>query len=180
MGYSETPFCYYGAVIYDSDFDGKKLLEFLLKNCREEALIIKKIMKYDENKIVDEETKSILEDVCYSDEVQTIADAVKELENTLPHDVVCECCMDNEDFVVRRFDSGENIVFSTDKRVDDDISFCYFIILREPLAWKNDHPAGRRIEKKIIKTLKKRTSGFLRDNIDWSKRLGVLMGIYRS
>lgn len=178
MGYSETPFCYQGAIIYDSDFDGNKLLRLSLKNNGTDKAIIDKILKYDDQQIMSDEIKNIIADICVSDELQTLAEVKEELTEVLPRDIVSECIMDTLDFDVRSYDSGDSIVFISENSIDKDIDFCYFITLENPMRWKHNRPARKWNVRKIIKCLKKGTTNFLKDDIEWSKRLGVLSGIY--
>ena len=79
MGYTEMPFYYQGAIIYDSDFDAEKLLRMSLKNSGEEKEVIEKILNYDENQVMSEEIGSILRELCFSDDLQTITDVKKNL-----------------------------------------------------------------------------------------------------
>lgn len=179
MGYSETPFCYQGAIIYDSDFDGNKLLRFSLENSGTGKATIDKILKCDDKQIMSDEIKNIIADICISDDLQTLAEVKEELAEVLPCDIVSECIMDTMDFYIRSYDSGDSIVFITEKGIDDNIDFCYFITLENPMRWKYNRPLRKLSERKIIKGLKKGTNKFLKDDINWSKRLGVLNGIYR-
>ena len=179
MGYTEMPFYYQGAIIYDSDFDAEKLLRMSLKNSGEEKEVIEKILNYDENQVMSEEIGSILRELCFSDDLQTITDVKKNLLDTLPCEIVSHACMDNDDFHVRSFDGEDSIIFSADSTSNGDSDWCYFIILENPMAWIGDVPANKRISKKIIKSIKKGTKEFLKDDINWWERLGVLTGIYQ-
>jgi len=178
MGYSQTPFFYDGAIFYHRDFDARKVLVYCLEEFGIKKSDVKKIKKLPYNKPLSKKLRAIIETVICTDGAKTLADLRDDITSFLVNDIVSEGSLDGQDYMVRRFDYEESAVFCGEHFSDDDISSCFFITLLTTYPWKYSEYDDPSSEQEAAELIRKRLSNFVKDDIDWTKRLGELSGIY--
>ena len=178
MGYSQVPFYFHGAIFHDKDFDAKKVLVCCLEDYGAKKSQIRKIKRLAYNKKLSKKHRAIIDLVIDSDDAKTLNDLRDDINSYLTDDLVSEGHLDGLDYMVRKFDFEEQAVFSGDDYFDDDISECFFIAFTTTFPWKYEEYDGPKSKSEAAEFIKKRLGYILRDDIDWTKRLGEISGIY--
>ena len=179
MGYSLTPFYFHGAIFRHKDFDAKKVLICCLEDFGVKKSYIKKVKKLPYNKPLSNKVRAIIDTVIDTEGAKTLNDLSEDINTYLADELVKDGHIDGLDFMVRKFDYEEQAVFANEERLDDDISECFFISIPTAFPWKYSEYDGPKSKQEAAEFIKKQLSYLLRDDIDWTKRLGELSGIYR-
>lgn len=178
MGYSQTPFYFHGAIFRHKDFDARKVLICCLEDYGMKKSYISKIKKLPYNKRFSKKIRAIINTVIDTEGADTLDDLKEDINIYLTDELVKENHLDGLDFMVRKFDYEEQAVFVSEDCLDDDITECFFISIPTTFPWKYGEYEGPKSKQEAVEFIKKRIGYLLKDDIDWTKRLGELSGIY--
>ena len=69
-----------------------------------------------------------------------------------------------------------DFVFDNDETEDEYVEECYVFSLRQPFVWDISEHKGFRTRNEVVGHIKEAAAVLLKDDIDWDKRLGYLIG----
>jgi hypothetical protein len=173
-----------GAIFYRDDFDPAKVIIAVIEKCHEDTVPDHIRTALAENRFVPN----------IASELDEIFDMrMDDHEEKTDYSYISNSLVDdseqNEWFIgnepLMGTDSAEVLVYSdiegdfvyaNNETGDDIIEGCFMFALSFPKAWDIEEHKGIRTKEEAVQAIREAAKPLLKDNIDWSKRLGFLIG----
>lgn len=176
------PFSYDGAIFYYSDFDAKKLLIYILEQIRTDKKEIDILKNISYSRPLTDAEISIIK-IVMGDEIEDkkmLSELNERIVKSVVDDLIADRRLDGNEYIVRYFDGSEQAVFVSDDRRRRCVKDCFFITVPSVFTWRIEEYNGPQNVKETVEYIRRALIKTVSDDIDWSKRLGNLYGIYRA